>query len=48
MASSYSKVPDGPIPASETTGPLFEVDLVPIAYSNALRITVLPVLADGI
>lgn len=39
------KVPDGPIPASMTNGSVFEVELVPLAHSNALRMTVLPVLA---
>jgi hypothetical protein len=38
-------VPDGPIPASMTNGSMFEVVLVPLAHSNALRMTVLPVMA---
>ena len=44
---SYAKghVPDGPIPAAHTNGSLFEVELVPLAHSNGLRLTVLPVLA---
>ena len=38
-------VPDGPIPSSMANGSMFEVALVPLAHSNALRMTVLPVLA---
>lgn len=38
-------VPASPIPASMTNGSsLIEVELVPIAHSNGLRLTVLPVL----
>ena len=42
---AQGKVPDGPIPASDTNGTAFDVELVPIANTNAMRITVLPVLA---
>jgi hypothetical protein len=39
-------VPTSPIPSSMTNGSsLIEVELVPIAHSNGLRLTVLPVLA---
>ena len=38
-------VPNSPVRADQTTGSLFEVDLVPLAHSY-LRLTVLPVLAD--
>lgn len=43
----YAKgiVPDGPILASDTNGTVFDVELVPIGNTNAMRITVLPVLA---
>ena len=38
-------IPDGPIPPEQTNGTAFDVELVPIGHSNAMRITVLPVLA---
>eukprot|EP01051_Picozoa_sp_SAG22_P000006 SAG22_NODE_1_length_62449_cov_158.689270_6_plen_80_part_00 len=40
-------MPASPVPASMTNGSaLIEVELVPIAHSNGLRLTVLPVLAS--
>lgn len=47
--TNYEKgnVPDGPVPASNWNGTLFDIQLVPLAFSNALRLTVLPVLAEN-